>query len=71
MECVKLGFGVLFFFFFLWMPMVAASDYQLSPKGVNYEGMCHVGLQETKPMFCFSFTFFPIFIEMNNLCVFG
>ncbi|KAK4589608.1 hypothetical protein RGQ29_020257 [Quercus rubra] len=35
MDCVKLGF--FGFCFFFWLPMVAASDNLLSPKGVNYE----------------------------------
>ncbi|XP_075663912.1 putative LRR receptor-like serine/threonine-protein kinase At5g45780 isoform X2 [Castanea sativa] len=35
MDCAKLGF--FGFCFFLWSPMVAASDNLLSPKGVNYE----------------------------------
>ncbi|KAL4627171.1 hypothetical protein ACB092_05G148500 [Castanea dentata] len=35
MDCAKLGF--FGFCFFLWLPMVAASDNLLSPKGVNYE----------------------------------
>ncbi|KAK7821968.1 putative lrr receptor-like serine/threonine-protein kinase [Quercus suber] len=35
MDCVKLGF--FGFCFYLWLPMAAASDNLLSPKGVNYE----------------------------------
>ena len=59
MDCVKLGF--FGFCFFFWLPMVAASDNLLSPKGVNYEGMCQVGSssKDTKPMsFCFVVFFF-------------
>ena len=68
MDCVKLGF--FGFCFFFWLPMVAASDNLLSPKGVNYEGMCQVGSssKDTKPMsFCFVVFFFFFFFGNESL----
>ena len=50
--------------------MVAASDNLLSPKGVNYEGMCQVGSssKDTKPMsFCFVVFFFYFFLLTESL----
>lgn len=34
--------------------VTANTDSLLSPKGVNYDGMCHEGLKKTKNMSCLS-----------------
>jgi hypothetical protein len=72
MEGVKWGFGLFFFYLFFWMPMVAdASDSLLSPKGVSYEGMSHVGTSRLFFFFlyllCFFFFFSYIFFFVLNL----